>query len=108
MVALAMSSQVDWDDDEDKGKTLWDLLAKDGPMKLMIKYAREGGEYFHTSETEAYATVKIETGHRETYPLHSRRFQLWLRREFYRREKQRLEKREKTEDQEPLIFPHRA
>jgi hypothetical protein len=85
MVALAMSSQVDGDDDEDKGKTLWDLLAKDGPMELMIKYAKEGGEYFHTSETEAYATVKIETGHRETYPLHSRRFQLWLRREFHRR-----------------------
>lgn len=107
MVALAMSSQVDGDDDEDKGKTLWDLLAKDGPMELMIKYAKEGGEYFHTSETEAYATVKIETGHRETYPLHSRRFQLWLRREFHRREKERLEEAG-GEDLEPLIFPHRA
>jgi hypothetical protein len=109
LVALAMSSPVstDEDDDEGKGKTLWDLLSKDGPMELMIKYAKEGGQYFHTSEMEAYATVKLEAGHRETYPLHSRRFQLWLRREFYRREKERLGATG-DEDQEPTIFPHRA
>jgi hypothetical protein len=109
MVALAMGSPggEEGDDEEDKGKTLWDLLAKDGPMELMIKYAKEGAEYFHTSETEAYATVKNEAGHWETYPLHSRRFQLWLRREFHRREKERLEGADE-ENQEPMIFPHRA
>ena len=110
MVALAMGSPVSSaadEDDEDKGKTLWDILAKDGPMDLMIKYAKEGAEYFHTPEMEAYATVKIEAGHRETYPLHSRRFGLWLRREFHRREKERLEEAGE-EDQEPMIFPHRA
>jgi hypothetical protein len=110
MVALAMGSPVGGagsEDEEDKGKTLWDILAKDGPMDLMIKYAKEGASYFHTPEMEAYATVKVEASHRETCPLHSRRFGLWLRREFHRREKERLEEAGE-EDQEPMIFPHRA
>jgi hypothetical protein len=109
MVALAMSSPADADEEDGKGdgKTLWDLLREQSPMSLMLKYAKEGGEYFHTPEMEAYATVKIEAGHRETYPLHSRRFQLWLRREFHRREKERL-RESAGEDQEPAIFPQRA
>src|SRR5215212_3722807 len=74
----------------------------------MIRYAREAGDYFHNSEMEAYGTVKVVAGHEETYPLNSRRFQLWLRREFWRREKMRLEEEEKTKDHEPIIFPTRA
>ena len=107
-VALAMNQTIEDEDEENKGKTLWDLLTQDSPMERMIKYAKEAGEYFHTSEMEAYGTVKVVAGHEETYPLNSRRFQLWLRREFWRREKIRLEKEEKTKDQEPIIFPTRA
>ena len=110
LVALALSSEVPTNDDEGdkKPKTLWDLLTGGmGPMDYMIKYAEEGAEYFHTPELEAYATVRIEAGHQETYPLHSRRFQLWLRREFHRREKERLAE-EGDEDDKPLIFPQRA
>jgi hypothetical protein len=107
-VALAMNQTIEDEDDENKGKTLWDLLHKDSPMERMIKYAKEAGEYFHNSEMEAYGTVKVVAGHEETYPLNSRRFQLWLRREFWRREKMRLREEEKTKDQEPIIFPTRA
>jgi hypothetical protein len=107
-VALAMNQTIEDEDDENKGKTLWDLLTKDSPMERMIKYAKEAGDYFHNSEMEAYGTVKAVAGHEETYPLNSRRFQLWLRREFWRREKMRLEEEEKTKDQEPIIFPTRA
>jgi hypothetical protein len=107
-VALAMNQTIEDEDDENKGKTLWDLLNKDSPMERMIKYAKEAGDYFHNSEMEAYGTVKVVAGHEETYPLNSRRFQLWLRREFWRREKMRLEEEEKTKDQEPIIFPTRA
>jgi hypothetical protein len=107
-VALAMNQTIEDEDDENKGKTLWDLLTKDSPMERMIKYAKEAGDYFHNSEMEAYGTVKVVAGHEETYPLNSRRFQLWLRREFWRREKMRLEEEEKTKDQEPIIFPTRA
>ena len=107
-VALAMNQTIEDEDDENRGKTLWDLLTKDSPMERMIKYAKEAGDYFHNSEMEAYGTVKVVAGHEETYPLNSRRFQLWLRREFWRREKMRLEEEEKTKDQEPIIFPTRA
>jgi hypothetical protein len=107
-VALAMNQTIEDEDDENKGKTLWDLLSKDSPMERMIKYAKEAGDYFHNSEMEAYGTVKVVAGHEETYPLNSRRFQLWLRREFWRREKMRLGEEEKTKDQEPIIFPTRA
>jgi hypothetical protein len=91
MVALAMSSPAGKEDDEsDKDEpTLWDILTKDNPFALMIKYAKEAGEYFHTAEQEAYATVEVAAGHVETYPINSRRFLLWLRREFFRREKER-------------------
>jgi hypothetical protein len=109
MVALAMSSPIGGEeDDEDKRKTLWDLLTQEmGPVDWMIKYAKEGGQYFHTPEMEGYATVKIERGHQETYPLYSRNFKLWLRREFHRREKLRLDN-EDDEDEKDLVFPHRA
>jgi hypothetical protein len=113
LVALSLSSEVsDPDEDEDKKpQSLWDLLFGGmGPMDYMIKYAEEGATYFHTPEREAYATVKIETGHQETYPLRSRNYGLWLRREFHRREKERRKKEgtAQDEDKKPLIFPQRA
>jgi hypothetical protein len=107
-VALAMNTTIEDEEDENKGKTLWDILMKDGPLEKMIRYAKEGGEYFHNAEQEAYATVKVAAGHEEIYPLASRRFTLWLRREFWRREKMRLEEDDGKRDQEPAIFPTRA
>jgi hypothetical protein len=114
LVALAMSSEVPTDqgddgDEDGKPKTLWDLLKGPSPMELMIQYAEEGAEYFHTPDMEAYATAKVSGSgvHHETYSLRSRRFELWLRREWHRREKQRLEG-EGDKDEKPLVFPHRA
>src|SRR5215208_2504957 len=112
MVALAMSSPAGKDADEsDKDEpTLWDLLAKDNPFSLMIKYAKEAGEYFHTAEQEAYATVEVAAGHRETYPINSRRFILWLRREFFRRERERKQGTKEMGDHadDDPVFPSRA
>jgi len=112
MVALAMASPVGKDADEsDKDEpTLWDILAKDNPFALMIKYAKEAGEYFHTAEQEAYATVEVAAGHRETYPINSRRFILWLRREFFRRERERKQGTKEMGDHadDDPVFPSRA
>jgi hypothetical protein len=90
-VALALRSQPD---DEDSGvKTLMEELALlaggPDPMEQLIKYAKEAGEYFHTPEPEAYATVQVDD-HKETYHLRSRAFKLWLRAECHRRAKERL------------------
>jgi hypothetical protein len=112
LVALALASEVsDPDAEEDeKPKSLWDLLMGGmSPMDYMIQYAEEGGVYFHNPEREAYATVQIETGHQETYPLRSRNYGLWLRREFHRRERERMEEEGRTNNEDkPLIFPQRA
>ena len=112
LVALALASEVsDPDAEEDeKPKSLWDLLMGGmSPMDYMIQYAEDAGVYFHNPEREAYATVQIETGHQETYPLRSRNYGLWLRREFHRRERERMEEEGRTNNEDkPLIFPQRA
>jgi hypothetical protein len=112
LVALALASEVsDPDAEEDeKPKSLWDLLMGGmSPMDYMIQYAEDAGVYFHNPEREAYATVQIETGHQETYPLRSRNYGLWLRREFHRRERKRMEEEGRTNNEDkPLIFPQRA
>lgn len=108
MVALAMGSSVDDGDEKDgDGKTLWDILKKESPFQHMIRYAREGGEYWHTPEMEAYATVKVEAGHRESYLLTSRRYKLWLKREWYLREKARLEE-DGMKDEDVTVFLDRS
>ncbi|MCH7664749.1 MAG: hypothetical protein IH936_02325 [Acidobacteria bacterium] len=43
-------------------------------------------ELFHTPQGKAFATVRVN-GHRETYPVMSTRFRLWLSHQFYRKEK---------------------
>jgi len=113
MVALAMSSPVsgneDGDDDESKGKSLWDLLSGDSPVNRLLDYAEEEGSFFHTPGMDAYATAKVTSDgpHYETYSLKSRRFTLWLMSVWHRREKQRLEK-EGRKDERPGYFPHKA
>jgi hypothetical protein len=42
------------------------------------------GELFHTAEGTAYADITKEEGQRETWPIRSKRFRLWLRRLHYR------------------------
>jgi hypothetical protein len=39
-------------------------------------------ELFHTATGTAYADLQIN-GHRETWPIHSKRFRSWLRRRYY-------------------------
>jgi hypothetical protein len=39
-------------------------------------------ELFHTAIGTAYADLQID-GHRETWPIHSKRLQSWLRRRYY-------------------------
>jgi hypothetical protein len=111
MVALAMSSTVSSDDgaDDDKGKTLWELLAKDSPVNKLLDYAEEEATFFHTPgrDSYAYAQVTNSAPHYETYPLRSRRFTLWLMAIWHRREKQRLEE-EGKEKERPAYFPHKA
>jgi hypothetical protein len=111
MVALAMSSKIGEDDEEDegKGKTLWDLLSGDSPVNRLLDYAEEESDFFHTPGMDAYATAKVTASgpHCETYSLKSRRFTLWLMSIWHRREKERLEK-EGKKDERPPYFPHGA
>ena len=48
---------------------------------LLLKLA-SAGELFHTADNEAYVTVPAKA-HRETWPVDSRQFRLWLRNEFF-------------------------
>jgi hypothetical protein len=41
-----------------------------------------GDELFHTATGTAYADLQID-GHRESWPIHSKRFRSWLRRRYY-------------------------
>ena len=40
------------------------------------------GELFHTATGTAYADILVE-GHRETWPIRSKRFRTWLRHRHY-------------------------
>jgi putative DNA primase/helicase len=75
------------------GKTLLEELkeAEDrSTMERLILYARSAATYFHNSEREGFASI-VKDGHRENYEISSPRFKLWVRHEFWRREKERLE-----------------
>jgi hypothetical protein len=78
---------------QQSGKTMLEELqeAQDrSTMERLILYARAGASFFHNSEKEGFASVKRES-HRENYEIASPTFKLWLRSEFWRREKERLE-----------------
>jgi len=55
--------------------------ARTTQSELLIDYADQA-ELFHAPDGEAYATVEVD-GHKETWPLKSRRFTQWLLRSFY-------------------------
>jgi hypothetical protein len=48
----------------------------------MLTTLGAGDELFHTGTGTAYADLQID-GHRETWPIPSKRFQSWLRRRYY-------------------------
>jgi putative DNA primase/helicase len=75
------------------GKTLLEELQESADrsvMERLILYARAGATFFHNSEREGFASIRKD-GHRENYEISSPRFKLWVRHEFWRREKERLE-----------------
>jgi hypothetical protein len=75
------------------GKTLLEEVQEAqerSTMERLIIYARAGATFFHNSEKEGFASIHRE-GHRENYEISSPRFKLWVRHEFWRREKERLE-----------------
>jgi hypothetical protein len=48
----------------------------------MLTTLRADDELFHSATGTAYADLQID-GHRETWPIHSKRFRSWLRRRYY-------------------------
>jgi hypothetical protein len=75
------------------GQTLLEQLkeiAERSITERLIVYARESATLFHNAEQEAFASVRVAT-HLETYEVDSPTFRLWLRHEFWRRERQAQE-----------------
>ena len=77
----------------DDGKSLHDrLVEQEGPSitERLITLAEENATLFHTPEKVAHAAC-ARGGHTEVYELNTREFKMWLRSEFRRRERERLE-----------------
>ncbi len=72
LLSLATTELRDPPSSKDRNPTQGDLL---------IGYAGEA-ELFHSPGGDAFATVGVD-GHKETWPLRSRRFKQWLLRRFY-------------------------
>lgn len=52
----------------------------------LVQIAEEDATFFSDERDRAYALIRVE-GHREVWPLRSRRFKAYLAQEFYRRKK---------------------
>ena len=75
------------------GKSLHDKLQeREGPSitEKLITLAEENASLFHTPEKVAHAEC-TRGGHIEVYELRTREFKMWLRSEFRRTERERLE-----------------
>jgi hypothetical protein len=75
------------------GKSLHDKLQeREGPSitEKLITLAEENASLFHTPEKVAHAAC-TRGGHIEVYELRTREFKMWLRSEFRRTERERLE-----------------
>src|SRR5262249_37883473 len=48
----------------------------------MLTQIKACDDLFHTASSTAFADVMID-GHRETWPIRSKRFRAWLRRRYY-------------------------
>jgi hypothetical protein len=87
LVATLLGSKAD------DGKSLHDrLLEREGPSitEKLITLAEENATLFHTPEKVPHAACK-RAGHTEVYELDTREFRMWLRSEFRRTERERLE-----------------
>ncbi len=86
-----MPDQI-WDDDPDLHADAEAERKKHGesaePAEMetqaqaLLKLADEGAQFFHAPDAMAYADVRV-SGHRETWPVKSKSFRLWLTRRFY-------------------------
>jgi hypothetical protein len=77
----------------DDGKSIHDKLQeKEGPSitERLITITEDAATLFHSPEKVAHAACRRED-HVEVYELESREFRMWLRSEFRRRERKRLE-----------------
>lgn len=80
-------------DRSDGGKSLHEKLQEqEGPSitEKLITLAEENAVLFHTPEKVAHAAC-TRNGHIEVYELRTREFKMWLRSEFRRTERERLE-----------------
>jgi len=80
-------------DRSDGGKSLHEKLQEqEGPSitEKLITLAEENAVLFHTPEKVAHAAC-TRAGHVEVYELRTREFKMWLRSEFRRTERERLE-----------------
>jgi hypothetical protein len=87
MVASALATPTG------KGGTLHEALEeKSGPSvaERLVLYARKAGRFWHTPDREPFATVRVGD-HVENYAIESRQFRDWMRNEFWRTEKARLD-----------------
>jgi hypothetical protein len=48
----------------------------------MLTQIKACSDLFHTASGTAFADIMVE-GHRETWPIRSKRFRAWLRRRYY-------------------------
>jgi hypothetical protein len=49
---------------------------------VLIKLACERADFWHSADSTAFGNIRVE-GHRETWPLRSRSFKLWLAQQYY-------------------------
>src|SRR5207244_9954361 len=68
-----------------KFKTRWGRRGGSGAgltTAEMLTQIAACGELFHTATGTAFADIMVD-GHRETWPIRSKRFRGWLRRRYY-------------------------
>jgi hypothetical protein len=73
---------------EGGGPSIDDILAMfENVADTLVRHARKHAQLFHSPDLEPYAHAKVG-GHRETYHVRSRAFELWLRRLYFHEVKQ--------------------
>lgn len=81
-----------WDDDSDlhadaeaereKHREAAEPAEKETQAQALLKLAEEGAQFFHEPDGTGFADARAN-GHRETWPVRSKSFRLWLTRRFY-------------------------
>jgi hypothetical protein len=60
----------------------WSLRRRPDERRDMLTQIAAWSGLFHTATGTAYADIQVD-GHRETWPIRSKRFRGWLRRRYY-------------------------